>query len=102
MPALAGEKWPRSASAPALERAAVVALPITIVAITLPARPDGKIDLENCVHDCYGILHHWIVRPIAYEFKKSGIDNFSRWEICPRPGFPIMYRHRSLIRTFIV
>src|SRR5207244_5701764 len=76
--ALAGEERPGPAPPPAVERPAVVALPVAIVVVPTPARAEGRLHFEHRVHHAQRILHARLTRlqdPISDDLEEPSTND---------------------------
>src|SRR5438874_9178975 len=81
MAAFAGKNWPATSDACAVESAAVIFLPITVVIVTTPARPLWQIILEHAIDDFDRIADDRIVRVAnteSHQMKKVTANYVSR------------------------
>jgi len=78
---LAGQQRPDASRAPPLIRTSIVALPVAIVVIAVPARTEGRFHFEHRVDNTERIHNDRVVgasNAVANQFEKTGVDDFLR------------------------
>ena len=99
-----GEQRPSTTPPEAHKRAAIVALSISIVVVTAPARAKWRVHLQQGVNHLDGIHNDWVVGPanaMTHEFKKSRIHDIFSWKDTLCAGPPVRNRDVSLIRILL-
>ena len=94
--AFAGQQRPRPSHAPAVEGAAIIALPVAIMVVALPARAFRSIHLQHGIHDLQRILDQRIAGLAdaeAHQFQKARIHNFLRRILVAVAG-PLVGQHQ--------
>src|ERR1039458_943500 len=86
---LARQQRPRTSHAPVVKRLAIIALPVSIMAVALPARPLRGIYLQYRVHDFQGVLDERVAGATdaeAHQFEEARIDDLVGWILIAIPG----------------
>src|SRR5271165_7006911 len=75
----AGQQRPRSPHAPADEGAAIIALPVAVMVIALPARTFGRVHFQNGIHHLERVLDERVAGfPYSetHQLQESSVHNF--------------------------
>src|ERR1035437_2050 len=79
---LARQQRPRASHAPVVKRPAVVALPVPVMVVALPAWPLRGVDLQNGIHNFQGVLDERIAsftNAKANQFEEAWVDDLIGW-----------------------
>src|SRR4029079_3375387 len=100
MCALAGEQWPCSSDAGAVEGTPVLMFAIAVAVVAPPARSSGQIDFEQRVDHAHSVAKAGIVwRPQTEAHKGERVGTYDqRCRLAAILGWAVLDRHEPVER----